>query len=508
MVDKIRDQSEAYEYFNKVLFIGEHNLSGGQFTEKLIKYTNCKSTADKLNSTSQYKNYKLVIENKKETGIHLFNFKLSEQKDNKRIIEAIQVNMKQVVYFIDRVNYKDSIKTVKHFLGLVKSNPEFLSIPSIVIYNKSLDDRIESNGGTFLVNEDRRIQDSHMLENKETQNVSHDLKLNSQASKDKNLTTSENSDDSLRHMPYNQILDSRKSSNFTLDIQKTAFEKIEVDTSAPSEVQQILDISNSAYLELDDVFHFTENILNSIFKEAIRLDSKRSDSRKSQCKNFRLIKELRPLTSFKGKKSSDYSYKLLVLGDSLVGKTTFFDRFFSNTFSYETFKSIGQESQITKAKIGNDVLYLQLFDSPGQSHLRQMPRSMFNTANAIILMYDVSDKKTFENIISSWFNDIVAEADSRRLILYLVGNKIDLDSKEHLVSREKANQLINSPEIKQHKLNRIRYFETSSLMNIGITDLIENMSLDLYALTNKLRKARENRGQCGENCSKSKCAIY
>lgn len=122
--------------------------------------------------------------------------------------------------------------------------------------------------------------------------------------------------------------------------------------------------------------------------------------------------------------------KILLLGDSGVGKSCLLLRFTDDTFSDEHQSTIGVDYRF---KILNDVspsastYKLMLWDTAGQERFRTLTSSYYRGAHGVILVYDVSRRESFANIESVWIKDLETYIQLDKVCLMLIGNKVDLE---------------------------------------------------------------------------------
>ena len=164
-------------------------------------------------------------------------------------------------------------------------------------------------------------------------------------------------------------------------------------------------------------------------------------------------------------KNSEISYKILLLGDSSVGKTCFLKRYIDNTFQDAYLSTIGFDFKykFVTLKSGKQVK-IQLWDTAGQERFRTIAKSYYKGAHGIVLIYDVTVKKTYDNI-RKWLNQIKNEA-SRRISIILVGNKIDCDDKRE-VTKEEGQKLADS--------NQLPFYEASAKESININECFQDL---------------------------------
>jgi len=183
-------------------------------------------------------------------------------------------------------------------------------------------------------------------------------------------------------------------------------------------------------------------------------------------------------------------YKILLLGDSTVGKTCFLLRYTDDTFIDMHMTTIGLDYRL-KTLILEDkkIVKIQLWDTAGQDKFRAITRNYYKGAKAIILIYDVTNSKSFENI-QKWIVEINEEI-AEKVPLILIANKIDnIDDRK--VSKEQGEKLAL-------KYN-VPIFETSAKTGEGVNESV-------YFLVSKIVETDPNvksRGQNLINKKKSK----
>jgi len=106
----------------------------------------------------------------------------------------------------------------------------------------------------------------------------------------------------------------------------------------------------------------------------------------------------------------DMQIKLLMIGDSGVGKTCLLLRYANDSFSPTFITTIGIDFKIKTIELGGKVVKLQIWDTAGQERFRTITTSYFRGAQGILLVYDVTDRGSFENI-KNWVGQIQQHAD-------------------------------------------------------------------------------------------------
>mmetsp|Transcript_8950 Transcript_8950/g.16241 ORF Transcript_8950/g.16241 Transcript_8950/m.16241 type:complete len:204 (+) Transcript_8950:327-938(+) len=153
----------------------------------------------------------------------------------------------------------------------------------------------------------------------------------------------------------------------------------------------------------------------------------------------------------------DMQIKLLMIGDSGVGKTCLLLRYANDSFSPTFITTIGIDFKIKNVEIDTKRIKLQIWDTAGQERFRTITTSYFRGAQGILLVYDVTDRRSFDSI-RNWISQIQQHADVS-VNKILVGNKCDI-TEEKTVSTEEGQRLA--------KEYGIGFFEASAKNDINV----------------------------------------
>lgn len=194
-------------------------------------------------------------------------------------------------------------------------------------------------------------------------------------------------------------------------------------------------------------------------------------------------------------KHYDYNVKVLMIGDSCVGKTSIMMKFNDFNFSPSFITTIGVDHQYKYITYGSNTVKIQLWDTAGQERYRTITNSYLRGANVIIVVYDITNKKSFENV-ECWLKSI--EQNCGYVDIIIVGNKNDLEEKRE-VSYDEGVKLANE------RKNKFDFFECSAKKNFHIDEIFEKAT-QLYIrsykknLTTKccveLEKKKSNNSCC------------
>ncbi|XP_063060350.1 ras-related protein ORAB-1 [Engraulis encrasicolus] len=124
----------------------------------------------------------------------------------------------------------------------------------------------------------------------------------------------------------------------------------------------------------------------------------------------------------------DYLFKLLLIGDSGVGKSCLLLRFADDTYTESYISTIGVDFKIRTIEMDGKTVKLQIWDTAGQERFRTITSSYYRGAHGIIIVYDVTDQESFNNV-KQWLEEIDRYA-CENVSKLLVGNKVDLANRK------------------------------------------------------------------------------
>ena len=164
-------------------------------------------------------------------------------------------------------------------------------------------------------------------------------------------------------------------------------------------------------------------------------------------------------------------FKIVIIGDTATGKTSFILRFVENTFGEEVaLSTIGIDQKKKFVKFGDKKIELQIWDTAGQERYRSLTHTSFKGADGAIFMYDISNIKTFQNL-KRWMFELNEQVNINKMGIVIVGNKCDIPDEEKCV-KQKAKE-------KFQKAHHYKIIEASAKTNKNVAEtftyLIEQM---------------------------------
>lgn len=171
----------------------------------------------------------------------------------------------------------------------------------------------------------------------------------------------------------------------------------------------------------------------------------------------------------------DMIFKVVLLGDSGVGKSNILSRYIRDEFSIDTKSTVGVEFGSKKIKIKGTHIKSQIWDTAGQERYKSITNAYYKGAKGALVVFDISRLETFNNI-DRWIGELKTNADNEVSII-LIGNKSDLEDLRQ-VSQDEAKS-----KAEQYDL---AYIETSAFQSINIDKSFNMMLEDIHRKFNKV----------------------
>ena len=183
----------------------------------------------------------------------------------------------------------------------------------------------------------------------------------------------------------------------------------------------------------------------------------------------------------------DYKLKVVIVGDSGVGKTNLIKRFVTNSFNQNSKATVGVEFLSKSYRINDQVFKIEMWDTAGQERYKSITAAYYKGAKGALIVYDITQKTTFENI-SKWMTEI-KEKSSKDMKVMIIGNKTDLKD-ERQVTTEEASlkaQDLGAP-----------IMETSALDASNVKEAFYDLMKEMYKEIRKKLDIVESQAETGK----------
>ena len=176
--------------------------------------------------------------------------------------------------------------------------------------------------------------------------------------------------------------------------------------------------------------------------------------------------------------SNKFFYKVCIVGDSEVGKTTLLHQYLKRRFVPNAQRTIGSNFFVKYVKIPNveNVLTLQVWDLAGQPRFRWVRYAFYKGAKGIVYAFDLTRRETFDSLLT-WKEEVESKIGVQPNVL--VGSKLDLlDPENIIINLEDSNNL-------KRVLTAHEYYETSAKLGTKIDDVFTKLALEMYKVSNE-----------------------
>lgn len=176
----------------------------------------------------------------------------------------------------------------------------------------------------------------------------------------------------------------------------------------------------------------------------------------------------------------DHLFKILLVGDSGVGKSSLLMRFTAGQFEESSVPTIGVDFKLKFVTVKNKRLKLTVWDTAGQERFRTLTSSYYRGAQGIIYAYDVTRRETFESLDDIWMREVDMYSTVEDSVKMVVANKLDKESQRQ-VSREQGQEFA-----RQHGC---LFVETSAKTNLAVSQAFEELVLKILDTPSLLDQA-------------------
>ena len=174
----------------------------------------------------------------------------------------------------------------------------------------------------------------------------------------------------------------------------------------------------------------------------------------------------------------DLIFKIVLIGDSGVGKTNILSRYINNEFSLATQSTVGVEFGSKIIKKNGKVIKLQIWDTAGQERYKSITSAYYKGSKGAFVVYDITRKTTYDNI-DKWIGELKTNG-SEDVLIMLVGNKSDLEEKREVITEEVE---------KKAQEQKLAFCETSALNGKNVEYAFENL---INEILKKVEKEKIN----------------
>jgi len=191
----------------------------------------------------------------------------------------------------------------------------------------------------------------------------------------------------------------------------------------------------------------------------------------------------------------DYLFKVVLIGDSGVGKSNLLSRFTRNEFALESKSTIGVEFATRSIQVDGKTIKAQIWDTAGQERYRAITSAYYRGAVGALLVYDITKHVTYENV-ERWLKELRDHADAN-IVLMLVGNKSDL---RHLraVNTDDASSFAEK--------EGLSFIETSALESTNVETAFQKILTEIYRIVSK-KSLQSDEGGTTLNTNTTKVTI-
>ena len=178
----------------------------------------------------------------------------------------------------------------------------------------------------------------------------------------------------------------------------------------------------------------------------------------------------------------DYKLKVVIVGDSGVGKSNLIKRFTTNEFLANSKATVGVEFLSKSYKINDKIFKIEMWDTAGQERYKSITSAYYKGAKGALVVYDTTSAQSFENV-DKWYNEI-KEKTGKDIKLILIGNKIDL-AEQKVVNTDEA--------LAKAKTWGIPLMETSAKSAVNVKEAFHDLLKEMYLEMNKNLQNAENK---------------
>jgi len=167
----------------------------------------------------------------------------------------------------------------------------------------------------------------------------------------------------------------------------------------------------------------------------------------------------------------NFSIKIVVVGDSGVGKSNILTRYVNNVFSHDSKATVGVELSTKTYKINDKLVKVHLWDTAGQERYKSITAAYYKGAKGAMIVYDITNKQSYDNV-NKWYSEI-KELGDKSINLMVCGNKCDLEE-NRIVKTEEA--------LEKAQYLGVPIMETSAMNSTNVEDAFRKLILGIFML--------------------------
>ncbi|CAL5330843.1 hypothetical protein ACSBR2_017413 [Camellia fascicularis] len=184
----------------------------------------------------------------------------------------------------------------------------------------------------------------------------------------------------------------------------------------------------------------------------------------------------------------DYVFKIVLIGDSAVGKSQLLARFSRNEFSLDSKATIGVEFQTKTIVIDHKTVKAQIWDTAGQERYRAVTSAYYRGAVGAMLVYDMTKRQSFDHI-ARWLEELRGHAD-KNIVIMLIGNKSDLGTLRAVPTED-------AKEFAQRE--NLFFMETSALEATNVETAFITVLTEIYRIVSKKALTANEEAESGKS---------
>lgn len=198
-----------------------------------------------------------------------------------------------------------------------------------------------------------------------------------------------------------------------------------------------------------------------------------------------------------------YTFKILLVGDSGVGKTCLLTRFTSDQYDGNVDATVGVDFGTKQLLIEDTDVKLTVWDTAGQERFRTLTSTFYRGAAGVIYVFDVTRRKTLESLEKSWMDEVDQHSTEADIVKMIVANKVDMREARQVTWEEGRNIARNLG---------CMYVETSAKNNIAVGNAFEELVLKILDTPSLVERAEAENGTSGvvhlDGCSDVDSLVY